>query len=219
MMGKHSNNSFFMAMDLLGPSLGDLFLFCGNRFSLKTTLMLGLQMLERLEVMHAISIIHRDIKPCNILMGINDSSNILHLVDLGLGKRMVSSDTKEHIEYTTGNQMVGTAYYASINAHLGNEQSRRDDLEGLGYVLIQFLQGTLPWHDIEYSSKKEKEEKIKDLKLSLSFTDLTKDCPEEILKLMKYSRELGFKKAPDFTYLKTLMTSLADKNRIDLHDK
>jgi len=208
-----------MVMDLLGPSLGDLFNFCGNRFSLKTTLMLGLQMLERLEVMHAMPLIHRDIKPCNILMGINDSSHILHLVDLGLGKRVVSTESQEHIEYTTGNQMTGTAYYASNNAHLGNELSRRDDLESLGYLLIHFLRGSLPWKKIGAQMKEERDHKIQEIKLSKSTIELTKDCPKEIYDFMKYSRDLGFKEAPDFVYLKYLLNTLADKNIIDIHDR
>lgn len=142
-----------MIMDLLGPSLAELLYFCGNKFSLKTTLMIGFQMITRLQYLHDQSFIHRDIKPDNILMGLEDNSHIVHLVDMGLVKRVFDPVTKKHIPYSKDKTLTGTASYASVHAHQGEELSRRDDLEALGYVLVYFLNGTLMWQNLNMSSK------------------------------------------------------------------
>lgn len=150
-------------MDLLGPSLQDLYMYCSKHFSLKTVLMLAFQMIFRVEYIHSRSFLHRDIKPDNFLMGVGRNSYKVYMVDLGLAKKYQCPRTKEHISYRQGDltffliviwffrdgkNLTGTARYASINTHLGIEQSRRDDLEALGYVLMYFLRGGLPWEGL-----------------------------------------------------------------------
>jgi serine/threonine protein kinase len=134
-----------MVIDLLGPSIADLFVYCGNHFSLKTTLMLADQMIARIDSLHKKNFIHRDIKPENFLMGIGKNSHVVYLIDFGLSKKYREMKTHQHIPYKENKNLTGTARYASLNAHLGIEQSRRDDLEAIGYVLVYFAAGRLPW--------------------------------------------------------------------------
>mmetsp|Transcript_22505 Transcript_22505/g.10866 ORF Transcript_22505/g.10866 Transcript_22505/m.10866 type:complete len:107 (+) Transcript_22505:338-658(+) len=106
--------------------------------------MLADQMLYRVEYVHNKNYIHRDIKPDNFLMGISKRSCLLHIIDFGLAKKYRDHKTLQHIPYREKKNLTGTARYASINAHLGIEQSRRDDLESIGYVLMYFIRGQLP---------------------------------------------------------------------------
>eukprot|EP00434_Breviolum_minutum_P035784 symbB.v1.2.031687.t1/scaffold3706.1/size51673/1 len=137
-----------MVLELLGPSLEDLFSFCNRKFSLKTTLMLGDQMISRVEYMHLKGFIHQDIKPDNFLIGLGKQANQVHIIDFGLAKKYRGLKKKQHIPYRENKGFTGTARYASIRAHQGIEQSRRDDLEAVGYMLIYF-NGSLPWQGLK----------------------------------------------------------------------
>ena len=132
-----------MVIEMLGPSLEDLFVYCGQKLSLKTVLLLADQLVARIQTMHEKGYIHRDLKPENILMGLEENANTLYLIDYGLAKKWKNGN--EHIPIREGKSLTGTARYASAATHLGIEQSRRDDLEGAGYVLLYLLKGKLPW--------------------------------------------------------------------------
>ena len=133
-----------MVMDFLGPSLSDLLQFKEKSLSLETVLMLGIQMLTRIEFIHEKGFIHRDIKPENVVIGLNERINIVHIIDFGLSKRYKDKNTGQHIPYREKRHLVDTVRYASINAHLVIEQSRRDDIENIGYVLTYIYLGRLP---------------------------------------------------------------------------
>lgn len=111
-------------------------------FSLKTVIMLAIQLLHRIEHHHKNHYLHRDIKPDNFLMGLNAKSHTMHIIDMGLCKRYRDPITGEHIPYRENKKLIGTPRYASVNTHLGIEQCRRDDLESIGYMLMYFNLGT-----------------------------------------------------------------------------
>lgn len=193
-----------LVMDLLGPSLEDLFNFCGRQFTLKTVLMLVDQMIGRLEFLHTKNFIHRDIKPDNFLMGIGRHCNKLFLIDFGLAKKYRDFRSKQHISYREKKNLTGTARYASVNAHLGIEQSRRDDMESLGYVLMYFNRGSLPWQGLKATNKKQKYEKISEKKMSTPVEVLCKGFPAEFAMYLNYCRSMRFEEAPDYMYLRQL---------------
>uniref|UniRef100_A0A8R1U0M5 non-specific serine/threonine protein kinase n=1 Tax=Onchocerca volvulus TaxID=6282 RepID=A0A8R1U0M5_ONCVO len=200
-----------LVMDLLGPSLEDLFNYCNRRFTLKTVLMLADQMIGRIQFVHIKNFIHRDIKPDNFLMGIGRYCNKLFLIDFGLAKKYRDSRTHVHIPYRKDKNLTGTARYASVNAHLGIEQSRRDDVESLGYVLMYFNRGSLPWQGLKAVTKKQKYEKICEKKMSTSIEVLCKNFPAEFEMYFRYCHGLRFDEDPDYAYLKQLFRILFKK--------
>ncbi|KAK6236362.1 hypothetical protein SCA6_011699 [Theobroma cacao] len=197
-----------LVLDLLGPSLEDLFVYCGRKFSLKTVLMLADQMITRIEYVHAKGFLHRDIKPDNFLMGLGRKANQVYIIDFGLAKRYRDSTTNRHIPYRENKNLTGTARYASCNTHLGIEQSRRDDLESLGYVLLYFLRGSLPWQGLKAATKKQKYDKICEKKLSTPIEVLCKSHPVEFASYFHYCHSLTFDQRPDYGFLKRLFRDL-----------
>ncbi|KAG4961467.1 hypothetical protein AAZX31_13G329500 [Glycine max] len=197
-----------LVMDLLGPSLEDLFNFCTRKLSLKTVLMLADQMINRVEFIHSKSFLHRDIKPDNFLMGLGRRANQVYAIDFGLAKKYRDTSTHQHIPYRENKNLTGTARYASMNTHLGIEQSRRDDLESLGFVLMYFLRGSLPWQGLKAGTKKQKYERISEKKVSTSIESLCRSYPSEFASYFHYCRSLQFDDKPDYAYLKRLFRDL-----------
>ncbi|CAM0945844.1 unnamed protein product [Alopecurus aequalis] len=203
-----------LVIDLLGPSLEDLFVYCGRRFSLKTVLMLADQMITRIEFLHSKGYLHRDIKPDNFLMGLGRKANQVYIIDFGLAKRYRDSTTNRHIPYRENKNLTGTARYASCNTHLGIEQSRRDDLESIGYVLLYFLRGSLPWQGLKAATKKQKYDKISEKKLSTPIEVLCKSHPVEFASYFHYCHSLTFDQRPDYGFLRRLFRDLSDREGI-----
>ena len=198
----------YLVMTLLGPSLDELCVSMGGRLSLKSAVMIGDQVLCRLHYIHSKHYLHRDIKPANLLMGLGASQSLVHVVDFGLAKKYRDPVTGTHIPYCDGKGLAGTSRYTSVNTHVGIEQSRRDDIEGLSYVLVYLLKGNLPWQGLHVRTKHERNQRIMETKLSLNPRDLCKGLPSEMCTLLEYSRSLAFEQAPDYTFLRRLLKDL-----------
>lgn len=193
-----------MVIDLLGDSLEGLFCYCSRKFSIKTVLMIAEQCIERVEFLHSKHFLHRDIKPDNFLTGFRKESNVVYIIDFGLSKRYRDPKTKMHIPCRDNKKLTGTARYASINTHMGIEQSRRDDFECLGYMLLYFLRGSLPWQGVKGITQKEKQDRIMEKKMSFPVESLCKGFPSEFTTFVNYSKNLQFESKPDYNYLKKL---------------
>lgn len=200
-----------LVIDLLGPSLEDLFNYCNKKFTLKTVLMLADQMISRLEFMHSRSYIHRDVKPDNFLIGTGSRKHIVHVIDFGLAKKYQDPRNGRHIPYIEGKNLTGTARYASINTHIGIEQSRRDDMESLGFVLMYFLRGSLPWQGLKANTKKQKYQRILERKQQTHTDLLCLNYPSEFKEYFEHCSALGFEDRPDYRVLKRIFKDLFDR--------
>ena len=172
--------------------------------------------IHRIQKVHEERIIHRDIKPDNFLIGGNESTkNNIYIIDFGLAKCYKNSEG-EHIPFREGKNLTGTARYASISTHIGYEQSRRDDLETIGHVLLYFLRGSLPWQGLPGRSKNEKYNNIKRKKKEVTVDELCMNQPPEFKEYMNYCRGLSFVADPDYRYILSLFEGCMERHNFDL---
>ena len=150
-------------------------------------------------------------------MGIHEKCHLVYLIDFGLSKYYFDRRTHQHIEYTDEKSFRGTARYASLRTHAGIEQSRRDDLESFAYTLIYLARRDqlLPWQGLKGATKKEKQEKIYEIKLQIPTKDLCRDLPKEFEELLIYTRQLAFAEEPNYIYLFSLLKQIYQTMNIE----
>ena len=202
-----------LVMPLLGNSLLNKFIIKNKAVNINDICSVAIQILDRIEWIHSNNIVYRDIKPENFLFGRKDE-DILYLIDFGLCKKYKSSKTGKHITSRNLGKFTGTSRYASINATSGNEQSRRDDIESIGYMIIFFMKKKLPWQNLIGDSYKNYYHKLYLMKKNIKMEVLCDGLPREIIYYMNYARALKFEQEPDYKYLKNLFKIILKRNNI-----
>ena len=201
-----------LVMELLGASLKKILSIKGGTFNLKDVCIIGIQLMNRFKFIHSKYIVHRDIKPANFLIG-KDNPHIIYVIDFGFAKKYRSSSTGRHIKFSLPRLVEGTDRYLSTNATRGVEQSRRDDLESIAFMLVYFLKGSLPWQKYEkYDDVEYRYYQIYKSKKLTTPKKLCQNLPEEFEKMVAYCQNLGFEEDPDYDYLKGLLQNVLVRN-------
>lgn len=204
-----------IVMDLLGPSLESL-LSKHKRFGMKTIILLAMSMIDIMKHIHTCGYIHRDIKPDNFAIGYDNPSK-LYCIDFGLSKKYLKKNG-EHINFSDKKRFCGTARYACIAAHTNQEQSRKDDLESILYILVYMYKGKLPWQGIKHKDKKERYRLIGEKKQQVTPEELCEGMSKEFVVFLKYVRNLDFDEKPHYSALKKMFLKLY-KSRNYKNDK
>ena len=206
----YSGDYNLLVMQLMDKSLEDIFRI-RKTFSIKTTAMIGFQLIGVLHFIHDKNIIHRDVKPDNCVMGSAELNENLYLIDFGLAKKYRSSRTLKQYPLTKKKRLTGTARYASIHALEGYEQSRRDDMESVGYIMAYLLRGGLPWQGLKLKSKENKYKNILEKKKEISSQELFKGFPNEFPKILDYIKKLEYTEEPEYEMLRNKLISLCKR--------
>ncbi|CAD8170225.1 unnamed protein product [Paramecium pentaurelia] len=188
-----------IVMQILGKDLA-YYMKSKKKFSFKTAIQLGIQIVKVLERIHNKGVVHRDLKPENILFGIDDECSKIYVIDFGISKIFRDKNGKIH-PFRDNTSFIGTTRYASIAAHKGYELSRKDDIESLIYVLLYFMKGQLPWQNMQNVSDEERTVKVGELKMSIDPRELCKDVPIEFAIILEYLKQLEYQSEPNYNFV------------------
>ena len=197
----------YLVIDLLGKSLSNTILEF-NKLSLKTTLLIGIQIINRIKVLHETQLLHRDVKPSNFLFGFEKDINKLYLVDFGFSKRYIYNEN--HIQERELTKIVGSPNFVSLNIHNHIEPSRRDDLESCIYIMLTMLFGKLIWFD---------KSNLNDIYQLKEEIILLEEVPDFIKILLHYVRKMKFDETPDYSYIINIIIETFKNNLFENDDK
>lgn len=208
--------AWYLVLQYVGPSLKQLYNLCDKKYSIKTIILISKQLLKRLEILHKHGWIHRDIKPANFAVkgGHGEDFDEIYMLDFGCAIRYRDKLTAKHLKWIPTERIVGTPRYSSLNNHYGMTQGRRDDLESLGYTMLYWIKGRLPWQGLN-STPKRKWSDVKDVKRKVTLETLCRDVPAPFYHYMCYVFNLDFEADPDYKYLQGLLTKLYKKMRYE----
>ena len=204
-----------MIIELLGPSIQDLFQYSHYYFDQRIICLLAHQMVKKIEMLHNIGYVHRDLKPQNFLIGLKERKTNVFLIDYGLAKKYISPIDGKCLKCDTVEKFVGSYRYASLNSHMKKTQGRREDLQALGYILIYLFKGILPWQRVDVEEGGDLEAAIYKKKSEIKIKDLCKNTPKELESYAQYCNELKFDEVPDYKYLTELFLKLLRENEGD----
>lgn len=204
---KYIEAGCFLVMKRLYKSLAEIVDQPPPIMTPSSVFIIGRRMIDILEDIHSKKRIYRDLKPENIMVDYRDN---IYLIDFGMSKYYIDPVTKTHIKISFDKKLSGTARYVSVNTHKGIEQSRRDDLESLGYVLIFLIKKILPWMGVNAATGKEKNYLIGKIKDEARESDLCRDIDghKYLVRYFKYVKSLEFDENPDYDYLRGLFDKI-----------
>lgn len=197
-----------LVLELLGPSLLNLFNFQGCRFNLKTILMLFKGILLAIQKVHSTGVVHKDLKPANLCMGRGKNATSVHVIDYSVAKLYEDQDGAV-------NKFVGTTRYASASAHIGAAISRKDDLESICYVMMYLYKGRLPWSQQRNLSLAELNAYVREWKMK-PLNEVCEEYPAFFKECLEYLRTIKFNDDPDYCLLIDIICKVMDKmNYVD----
>ena len=207
-----TKNSIILIEEKLGPSLYDLFIENKRKFSLNEICCIGIQCIERLKGIHSKNYVHRNIKPENFKIGLNDP-HVIYLQNFYLCEKFKSSTTNKHAKLTLTNKIVGTERHGYVDALRGLRQGRKDDLESLCYMLIYFFLGKLPWQDIKAETEGEKYKKLLNEKKKFNIENYKDTIPKEFRTIFKLIKNLKFDEQPKYSLYIRLLQKIREENQ------
>lgn len=199
----HWHGSFgdynIIVMDMLGPSVDAVFTACGRAFSQNVIATIGMGMISGIEYLHTKGFIHRNIAPWNVVFA-SASLGKVHLIGLSLAKKYIDK-TRHHIPMQKSTPLLSplvTTDFSSMRSHCGDvQQSRRDDLEAVGHILVYLTKGSLPWMGRNINSA--------EVCMLKAGSVVEPYCPSYIAKFVRCARALSFAELPKYRYLRSLL--------------
>ena len=191
------SENYYLILSFLDKNLSQLKKQNPNPFSIQSILHIGIQLMERIQYFHqTLLLLHRDIKPDNIMIGFNEKASIIHLIDFGFAKKYI--DFEKHIHLRKDKEFTGTRNFASFNVLHGMEASRRDDIESIFYTVLYLFVDKETWGELNTDFTE------KELKIELLYEKTI--LPKVLLDMFQYIRKLEFEETPDYDFLIGLFT-------------